>query len=118
MGILERIEEKLDQLLAGGGAAPAAAAAKPATETAAQKKAREKAAAEAAKPSFTAEQLRDKYIEVQGKHGDVFTKGLIADQGHDKLAKLIADSDNWQKYWDAAEAALETDADEGDESGL
>ncbi len=115
MGILERIEEKLDQLLAGGGA-PAAAA--PATETAAQKKAREKAAAAAAKPTFTAEQLRDKYIEVQGKHGDVFTKGLIAEQGHDKLAKLIADSDNWQKYWDAAEAALESEAEEGDDGGL
>lgn len=114
MGILERIEEKLDLLLAGGSA-PAAAA--PATETAAQKKKREAAEAAAAKPTFTAEQLRDKYIEVQGKHGDVFAKTLIAEQGHDKLAKLIADSDNWQKYWDAAEAALEQDA-EGDESGL
>lgn len=116
MGILEEIQASLARIEAKleGGAAAAPAA----TETAAQKKAREKAAAAAAKPAFTAEQLRDKYIEVQGKHGDVFTKGLIAEQGHDKLAKLIADSDNWQKYWDAAETALEADADDGDDGGL
>ena len=38
----------------------------------------------------------------------------------DKLAKLIADTANWQKYWDAAEAKLAEDAaDDGDDdSGL
>lgn len=106
---LESLHEKIDALGTGTAAAPAA------TKAAAKKT---PAKTEAAKPAFTAEQLRDKYLEVQGKHGDVFTKGLIAEQGHDKLAKLIADSDNWQKYWDAAEAALEADADGDDDGGL
>lgn len=115
MGILEEIKAQNEEILAllKGGAAPAAA---PKGETAAQKKAREKAEAEAAKPKFTAEELRDKYIEVQGKHGDAVTKALIAEQGHDKLAKLIADTANWQKYWDAAEAKLAEEP-EGDDNG-
>ena len=71
MGILEEIKAQNEEILAllKGGAAPAAASGdKP--ETAAQKKAREKKEAEAAKPSFTAEQLRDKFLEVQQTHGD------------------------------------------------
>lgn len=120
MGILEEIKASLESLHAkmdAGGTGTTAAPA--ATETAAQKKKREAAeAAAAAKPSFTAEQLRDKFIEVQGVHGDVFTKKLIAEQGHDKLAKLIADSDNWQKYWDAAEEALAAEPEADDDGGL
>lgn len=105
MGISERIEDKLDQVLALLAAAPKKAAPKK---------------VEAAKPAFTAEQLRDKFIEVQDKHGADAAKALIAEQGHDKLAKLIADTANWQKYWDAAEAKLAEDAaDDGeDDSGL
>lgn len=116
MGILEEINEKLDKLIAmqGGDAAPAEK-----KETAAEKKKREaaeKKAAEAAKPDFTAEQLRDKFLEVQQKHGDAAAKALIKEQGHDKLANLIADAANWQTYWDAAEAKLDEEP-EGDDNG-
>lgn len=116
MGILEEINEKLDRVLAAldGGAAAAAPAEK--KETAAQKKAREKKEAEAAKPDFTAEQLRDKFLEVQQTHGDAAAKALIKEQGHDKLANLIADAANWQKYWDAAEEKLAEEP-EGDDNG-
>lgn len=116
-GILEQIRDQNIEILAALAALGApAGTTTPKTETAAQKKAREKAEAEAAKPSFTAEQLRDKFIEVQKKHGDVVTKKLIADQGHEKLANLIGDAANWQKYWDAAEEKLAEDA-EGDDNG-
>lgn len=91
-GILERIEAKLDQLIAGGGAA-----AKPAAKAAAKK---------ADKPAFTAEQLRDKYIEVQKKHGDAEAKALITEAGYTKLAELVGDADKWQASWDLAEAKL------------
>lgn len=110
MGILEQINEKLDRVLAAleGGAAPAAAAAadKPKRTT----KPKEE------KPSFTAEQLRDKFLEVQQKHGDAAAKALIKEMGHEKLANLIADAANWQKYWDAAEAKAAEDP-EGDDNG-
>lgn len=120
MGIIEQMAADIAEIKAmlanGAGAAPAAAAG----ETAAEKKKREaaekKAAAEAAKPSFTAEQLRDKFIAVQQKHGDAAAKALIKEQGHEKLANLIADAANWQKYWDAAEAKLAED-EEGDDNG-
>lgn len=117
MGILEEINEKLDKLIAmqGGEAAPAAK-----KETAADKKKREaadkKEAEKAVKPDFTAEQLRDKFLEVQQKYGDAAAKALIKEQGHDKLANLIADAANWQTYWDAAEAKLEEEP-EGDDNG-
>lgn len=116
MGILEEIVEKLDRLLEmQGGDAPAEK-----KETAAEKKKREaaekKAAEKAAKPDFTAEQLRDKFLEVQQKHGDAAAKALIKEMGHDKLANLIADAENWPKYWDAAEAKLEEEP-EGDDNG-
>lgn len=118
MGILEQINEKLDKLIAMQGGEAAAPAEK--TETAAEKKKREaaekKAAEKAAKPDFTAEQLRDKFIEVQQKHGDAAAKALIKEQGHEKLANLIADAANWQQYWDAAEEKLAEDA-EGDDNG-
>ena len=114
MGILEEIkaqnEEILSLLKAGGGAAAAK------TETAAQKKAREKAEAEAAKPSFNAEQLRDKFVAVQDKHGAAVAKALIADCGFTKLAELIGDAANWQNYWDKAEEKLAEDV-EGDDNG-
>lgn len=113
MGILEEIRDqnaKIIALLEGG------AGAAPKKETAAEKKAREKAEAEAAKPAFTAEQLRDKFLEVQQKHGDAAAKTLIKEQGHDKLANLIADAANWQKYWDAAEEKLGEEP-EGDDNG-
>lgn len=116
MGMMEQMAADIAEIkamLAGGAAAGAAAEPK---ETAAQKKAREKAEKEAAKPSFTAEQLRDKFIEVQQKHGDAAAKALIKDQGHEKLANLIADTANWQKYWDAAEEKLAEDP-EGDDNG-
>lgn len=118
MGILEEIKaqnEKIIALLEGGATAGAASAA-PKAETAAQKKAREKAEAEKAKPAFTAEQLRDKYIEVQGKFGDAAAKALIKEMGHEKLANLVADAANWQQYWDAAEAKL-VEEPEGDDNG-
>jgi hypothetical protein len=100
-------------LLEGGAAAAPASEPK---ETAAQKKAREKAEKEAAKPSFTAEQLRDKFLEVQQKHGDAAAKALIKGQGHEKLANLVADTANWQTYWDAAEEKLAEEP-EGDDNG-
>lgn len=118
MGILEQILEQNTQILAllNGGAA--ATGTKP--ETAAQKKKREeaeKAAAEAAsKPSFTAEELRDKYVAVQEKHGAETAKALIKEMGHEKLANLIGDAANWQQYYDAAEAKLAEDV-EGDDNG-
>lgn len=106
-GILERIEAKQDEILAllkaGGG--KAAATGKAAASN------KDKAAD---KPSFTAEQLRDKFLEVQGKHGDVVTKALIAEAGFDKLAKLVADTATWQKSWDLAEAKLAEDVPEED----
>lgn len=115
MGILEEIKAQNDEILAllKGGAAPAAA---PKAETAAQKKAREKAEAEANKPDFTAEQLRDKYVAVQDKHGAEAAKALIKEMGHEKLANLIGDAPNWQQYWDAAEAKLAEEP-EGDDNG-
>lgn len=110
MGILEEIKAQNDEILSllkGGAAAPAAdkpkAAAKPKKE-------------EKAKPDFTAEQLRDKFLEVQQKHGDAAAKALIKEQGHDKLANLIADAANWQQYWDAAVAKLDEEV-EGDDNG-
>lgn len=97
MGILEDIKESLDSLHAkidalsvGGGASSGGGRGRKAAD----------------KPDFTAEQLRDKFIEVQKKHGDVDAKALIAELGYDKLAKLVADTKNWQKCWDAAEAKL------------
>lgn len=119
MGMLEDISAKLDDVLAllaaADGVAPATAA--PAAETAAQKKAREKKEqAAAAKPAFTAEQLRDQYIAVQKKHGDAVAKALIAEGGHSKLADLIGDTDNWQAAWDRA-VAKEAEPVEGDDNG-
>jgi hypothetical protein len=111
-GILEQIAAdvaEIKSMLASG--AGAASAEKPAKSTKSTK------ADKADKPSFTAEQLRDKFLEVQGKHGDAAAKTLIADLGYDKLAKLIADAPNWQKAWDAAEAKLAEDADDGDDNG-
>ena len=116
MGLLEQIAADVAEIKAklAGGAAPAAdAKATTKAPTAAEKK----AAAAAAKPAFTAEQLRDKFLEVQGKHGDAAAKELIAEAGYDKLAKLIADAANWQKSWDLAEAKLAEDADSGDDNG-
>lgn len=119
MGIMEQMAADIAEIKAmlAGGAAPAASAEK--GETAAEKKKREaaeKKAAEAAKPAFSAEQLRDKFIDVQKAHGDAAAKALIKEQGHEKLANLIADTANWQKYWDAAEAKLAEEP-EGDDNG-
>lgn len=109
-GILEQIvaqnEEILALLKAGGTAAPKAAT------TAAAKK-----AAAAEKPKFTAEELRDHFLEVQKKHGDQAAKELIADCGYDKLAKLIADTSTWQASWDKAEVKLAEDVAD-DDGGL
>lgn len=108
MGILEEIKAQNEEILAllKGGAATKATT----TKAAADKK------KDPPKPTFTAEQLRDKFIEVQRKHGDPAAKALIKDQGHEKLANLIADVANWQKYWDAAEAKLAEEP-EGDDNG-
>lgn len=116
MGMLEQLAADVAEIKAmlAGGAAPAADT--PKKETAAEKKAREKAEAAASKPDFSAEQLRDKFIAVQQQHGDVAAKALIKEMGHDKLANLIADTANWQKCWDAAEAKLAEEA-EGDDNG-
>lgn len=120
MGMLEQMAADIAEIkaaLAGGATAGAAAVA---GETAAAKKKREaaeKAAADtASKPDFTAEQLRDKYIEVQKKHGDAAAKALINSMGHEKLAMLVGDAANWQQYWDAAEVKLAEDV-EGDDNG-
>lgn len=112
MGILEEIKAQNDEILAllKGGAAAAPAADKPKSTV-------KPKADKAAKPDFTAEQLRDKFLAVQEKHGDAAAKALIAECGHDKLAKLIADAPNWQKYWDAAEAKLAEDAEDEDDNG-
>lgn len=121
MGLLEQIAADVAEIKAAlaGGAAPAAAAAKATTGTGtkAATAAEKKAAAAAAKPAFTAEQLRDKFLEVQSKHGDAAAKELIAEAGYDKLAKLIADAANWQKSWDLAEAKLAEDAGGDDDNG-
>lgn len=117
MGLLEQIAAdvaEMKSMLASGAAAPAATESKPAAK-ATTKKTDPKPAA----PTFTAEELRDKFLAVQAKHGDAAAKQLIADCGYDKLAKLIADAANWQKSWDAAEAKLAEDAaEEADDSGL
>lgn len=106
-GILEQIAadvaEIKSMLASGAGAAPAEEK-KPAGRQ------------KAAKPDFTAEQLRDKFLEVQSKHGDAVAKQLISDCGYDKLAKLIADTKTWQASWDAAEAKLAEEPD--DDGGL
>ncbi len=118
MGILEEIRDqnaKIIALLEGG-----AASSGEKQETAAEKKKREaaekKAAAEAAKPTFTAEELRDQFIAVQKKHGDAVAKQLIKDCGFDKLANLIGDTSVWQKAMEAATAKLEEEP-EGDDNG-
>lgn len=119
MGLLEQIAADVAEIKAAlaGGVAPAAAPAK--AQTAAEKKAATEAAKKAAAPSFTAEELRDKFLAVQAKHGDAAAKALIAEAGYDKLAKLIADAAGWQKSWDLAEAKLAEDAaGDEDESGL
>jgi hypothetical protein len=119
LGILEEIRDqnaKIIALLEGGGATAVKTVAEPKAETAAQKKAREKAEAEAAKPTFTAEELRDKYLEVMAKHGDAVAKELISTAGYDKLAKLVADAPNWQKSWDLAEEKL-AEAPAADDNG-
>lgn len=115
-GILEEILENQKQIMAmieglgaPAGSAPAAEKTKPATKTKPVKP---------AKPAFSAEELRDKFLEVQKMHGDQATKALIKELGHDKLANLIADADGWQKSWDAAEAKLAEAADEDDNGGL
>lgn len=117
MGILEQIAADIAEIKAtlAGGAKPAATATAAAAtgekaETAAEKKKRLAAEAEAAKPTFTAEELRDKFLAVMEKHGDAAAKELIAEAGYDKLAKLVADAPNWQKSWDLAEAKLAEDA--------
>lgn len=111
MGLLEQIAADVAEIKAklAGGAAPAAEA-----KTTAPKK---ETAKKADKPAFTAEQLRDKFLEVQSKHGDAAAKALIAEAGYDKLAKLIADAANWQKSWDLAEAKLAEDAGGDDDNG-
>jgi hypothetical protein len=97
----------IKEMLANGAGAPAAAAAE---------KPKRAPKAKEEKPSFTADQLRDKFLEVQQKHGDAAAKALIREQGHEKLANLIADAANWQKYWDAAEEKLAEEP-EGDDNG-
>lgn len=111
MGILEEIRDQNAKIIAllEGGAAPAAADKKDTKKTAPKKE-------EPKKPDFTAEQLRDKFLAVQTKHGDAAAKALIKECGHEKLANLIADAANWQKYWDAAEAK-EAEEVEGDDNG-
>lgn len=119
MGMMEQMAADIAEIKAMMVAGGAVAAPSEKGETAAQKKKREaeeKKAAAAAKPDFTAEQLRDKFIEVQQKHGDPVAKALIKDQGHEKLANLIADTANWQKYWDAAQEKLDEEL-EGDDNG-
>ena len=112
MGMIEQMAADIAEIkvMLSGGAAPAAkaeakskAAAKPKTE-------------EKVKPAFSAEQLRDQFIAVQKKHGDAEAKALIAECGFEKLANLVADTDNWQAHWDAATAKLEDSAD-GDDDG-
>jgi len=120
MGILEQIAAdvaEIKSLLLAGAAAGATAA--PAADKAKDKPApKPKAADKAAdKPTFTAEQLRDKFLAVQAKHGDADTKALIAELGYDKLAKLIADTANWQKSWDKAEEKLAEEASDDDDNG-
>lgn len=110
MGIIEQMAADLAEIkamLASGAAAPAAAKE---TKPKATTKPKEE------KPSFTAEQLRDKFIEVQKKHGDAAAKALIKDCGYEKLAMLVADTKTWQASWDAAEAKLAEEG-EGDDNG-
>lgn len=106
-GILERIEAKLDQLLAGGGGK--ATTTKPAAAKKEEKP---------AKPDFTPEQLRDKYLEVQKVHGDAAAKALITEAGFNKLAELVGDSDKWQASWDLAVAKLAEEPAGDDNGGL
>lgn len=111
MGIIEQMAADLAEIkamLANGAAAPAAAEA--------AEKPKRTAKPKEEKPSFTAEQLRDKFIEVQKKHGDATAKALIKDCGYEKLAMLVADTKTWQASWDAAEAKLAEDG-EGDDNG-
>lgn len=112
MGMMEQMAADIAEIktmLAGGAASAAKAETK--AKPAAKPKAEEKA-----KPAFSAEQLRDQFIAVQKKHGDAEAKALIAECGFEKLANLVADTDNWQAHWDAATAKLEDDAG-GDDDG-
>lgn len=114
MGLLEQIAADVAEIKAAlaGGAAPAA-------EAKAETKPKTTTKPKAEKPAFTAEQLRDKFLEVQNKHGDAAAKELIAEAGYDKLAKLIADAAKWQNSWDLAEAKLaEEPAGDDDNGGL
>lgn len=66
----------------------------------------------AVKPTFSAEDLKNKYVEVQKSKGEAVAKQLIKDMGFEKLAVLIADTANWQKYMDAAVAKLAEEEDD------
>lgn len=121
MGILEQIAADLAEVkerlnaLEGGKASGGKASGKASGKAADKDKAKDDAA-EVEKPDFTAEDLRQKFLAVQSKHGDDVAKSLIGELGYSKLAELIADTENWQKAMDAATAKLEEEP-EGDDNG-
>lgn len=134
MGMLEQIaadvaeiKEMLAAMNAPAGAAPKKES-KPTEpkETAAQKKAREKAEKESAEKDdssdgqeFTAEDVRQRFLAIQSKHGDDIAKGAIAGAGYKKLAELIADAENWDKSMAYSASILETGElpEDGDDNG-
>lgn len=104
------VEKMTAALAAGGGTA--AAAAKPAT---AKKETAKKETAP--KSSFTAEQVRDKFIALKDATDEATAKSTIEAQGVKKLAELVADPSKWDAAMAAADAAIEA-AGDGDDDGL
>jgi replicative superfamily II helicase len=96
--------EKMTAALAAGGAAPAKAADKkpPAKQ------------AEKAKSQFTAEQVRDKFIELKDATDEATAKTTIEAQGVKKLAELVADPSKWDAAMAAAQELIDAAADDGD----
>jgi len=136
MGMIEQILENQDKIMAmlaemqGGTkeskpAEKAKPAAKPkATDKAAPKKAAPKKE-EPAESDFTAEDVRQRFLAIQGEHGDDVAKAAIQHFGKKKLAEIIGDAESWDNVMEVSASILETgeipeedEAEEEDNGGL
>lgn len=104
------VEANTAAIQAGGGA-PAAAADKP-------KAAAKPKAADKPKSSFTAEQVRDKFIELKDATDEATAKSTIEAQGVKKLAELVADPSKWDAAMAAAQEKIDEAANGDDDGGL
>ncbi len=110
---IEALTVQVTALVAAGGAAPATAAK--ATPAKAAAKAADKAPA---KSSFTAEQVRDKFIALKDATDEATAKATIEAQGVKKLAELVADPSKWDDAMTAADAAIEAAGGDDGDGGL